>query len=86
MPILAKLDKPSLTPSIRPSHAAATPIEARNAGMSVVAISWDQSENRLASPMPSTVRFNQRMSARHFFSGVDEGAVIAAKGPSNCSL
>ena len=49
--------------------------------MSVVAISWDQSENRLASPMPSTVRFYQRMSAWHFLlSGVEEGAVIAAKG------
>ena len=32
-------NKPSLTPSIRPSHAAATPIEARNVGMSIVAVS-----------------------------------------------
>ena len=49
--------------------------------MSVVAISWDQSENRLASPMPSTVRFNQRMSAWLFLrSGVEEGAVNSEKG------
>jgi hypothetical protein len=66
---------------MRPSHAAATPIEARNAGMRVVAISWDQSENRLASPMPSTVQFNQRMSTWLFFrSGVDEGAFIPCEG------
>jgi hypothetical protein len=69
---LAKLDKPSLTPSMRPSHAAATPIEARNADMSVVAISWDKSENRLANPMPSMVRFSQRMPGWLFLRfGVD---------------
>jgi hypothetical protein len=43
-----------------PSHAAATPIVARNAGIKVVAISWDQSLNKLAKPMPTTVRLSQR--------------------------
>jgi hypothetical protein len=58
---LAKLDSPSETPSIKPSHAAATPIVARNAGITVVAISCDQSLNNDASPMPSTVPFSQRV-------------------------
>jgi hypothetical protein len=43
-----------------PSQAAATPIVARNAGIKVVAISWDQSLNKLAKPMPTTVRLSQR--------------------------
>jgi hypothetical protein len=48
--------------------------------MSVVAISWDKSENRLANPMPSTVRFSQRMPGWLFLRlGVEEGAFIAAK-------
>ena len=58
--ILAKLDNPSETPSINPSHAALAPIVARNAGITDVAISCDQSLNSDARPMPSTVRFSQR--------------------------
>jgi hypothetical protein len=64
---------------MRPSHAAATPIEARNAGISVVAISWDQFEKRLVRPIPSTVRFNQRMRAPFLRSEVEGGAFIAVK-------
>jgi hypothetical protein len=56
---LAKLDNPSDTPSIKPSHAAAPPIVAKNAGITVVAISCDQSLKSDASPIPSTVRFSQ---------------------------
>ncbi len=58
--ILANDDNPSLTPSMIPSHAAATPIVARNAGITVVAISCDQSAHNDASPMPSTVPLSQR--------------------------
>lgn len=61
---MATLDSPSDTPSINPSHAAAAPIVARNAGMTVVAISCDQSLKSDASPMPSTVRFSQAGRAR----------------------
>jgi hypothetical protein len=50
-------------------------------GMSVVAISWDKSENRLANPMPSTVRFSQRTTGWLYLRlGVEGGAFIAAKG------
>lgn len=42
-----------------PSHAAPTPIVARNAGRTVAVISCDQSLKSEASPIPSTVRFNQ---------------------------
>ena len=59
-PFFVKLDSPSETPSMSPSHAAATPIVARKPGSSVVAISCDQSLNSEASPTPSTVRFSQR--------------------------
>jgi hypothetical protein len=34
---------------------------ARKAGMSVVAISWDQSLKSEASPIPTTVRFHQEL-------------------------
>jgi hypothetical protein len=48
--------------------------------MSVVAISWDKSENRLANPTPSTVRFSQRIPGWLYLRlGVEEGAFIAAK-------
>src|SRR5439155_8084203 len=63
---LTKLDNPSDTPSITPSHAAATPIVARNVGRTVVAISCDQSLNKDASPTPSTVRFNHRIFVFEF--------------------
>lgn len=43
-----------------PTHIAATPTVARNAGMMVMGISCDQSLDRKASPMPSTMRFNRR--------------------------
>ena len=46
---------------------AATPIVARKAGMTVVAISCEQSLNSDASPMPSTVRLSQRIRT----AGVD---------------
>ena len=55
----AMRDSPSETPSISPTQNAVTPIIARKAGMTVVAISWDPSLNNDASPMPSTVRFSQ---------------------------
>src|SRR5581483_6727450 len=57
--ILAKLDKPSATPSMTPSQAAATPRLARKAGSSVVAISCDQSLRSDAKPMPKTARLSQ---------------------------
>jgi hypothetical protein len=47
-----------------PSHAAATPMVARNVGKSVVAVSCDQSLKSEVSPMPMTVRFSQRGRAR----------------------
>ena len=47
-----------------PSQAVATPIVARNAGITAVAVSCDQSLNSEASPIPSTVRFNQRKLER----------------------
>src|ERR1039457_5012694 len=47
-----------------PSHAAATPMVARNVGSSVVAVSCDQSLRSEVSPTPMTVRFNQRGRAR----------------------
>ena len=55
------------------------PLEARNAGISVVAISWDQFEKRLVRRIPSTVRFNQRMRAPFLRSEVEGGAFIAVK-------
>ena len=58
--ILEKLESPSDPPSINPSHAAAIPIVAKKAGIRVVAISCDQSPNRLANPMPRTVLVSQR--------------------------
>jgi hypothetical protein len=57
---LCELERPSETPSINPTHAAATPIVARKAGIAVVAISCDQSLRSDASPMPSTVELSQR--------------------------
>src|ERR1700690_865567 len=62
-PNLARLERPSAVPSIKPNHAAATPIEARNAGSIVVAASCDQSLNSDARPMPSTVELSQRRGA-----------------------
>ncbi len=47
---------------MRPSHAVAAPIPARNVGNTVVAISCDQSLNNDARPMPRTVRFSQRFA------------------------
>jgi hypothetical protein len=45
--------------------------------MSVVAILWDESENRLASPTPNTVRFNQRLPLFLLSTGrLEEGALI----------
>ena len=41
-----------------PTQAAAAPMDAMKAGMRAVAISWDQSLNRDAIPMPSTVAFS----------------------------
>jgi hypothetical protein len=41
-----------------PSHAAATPSVARNAGIAAVAISCDQSLKSEASPTPRTVRLS----------------------------
>src|SRR5207237_6012400 len=55
----AKLESPSATPSIAPSHAGPAPIAARNAGRTAVAVSWLQSLNRLVRPTPSTVRLSQ---------------------------
>src|SRR5262249_10453593 len=55
----AKLERPSATPSIAPSHAGPAPITARNAGKTAVAVSWLQSLSRLVRPTPSTVRLSQ---------------------------
>src|SRR5215467_6070416 len=55
----AKLDSPSATPSIAPSHAGPAPIAVRKAGKTAVAVSWLQSLNRLVRPTPSTVRLSQ---------------------------
>jgi hypothetical protein len=59
---LAKLAKPSEVPSINPNHAAEAPKVARKAGMTAVAVSWDQSLNNEANPTPNTVRLSQRAS------------------------
>jgi len=40
-----------------------------------VAISWEKSENKLANPMPSTVRFSQPTLTRFCLIGSFEGAV-----------
>src|SRR5205823_3777717 len=56
---LAKLERPSATPSIAPSHAGPAPIAARKAGKTAVAVSWLQSLNRLVRPTPRTVRLSQ---------------------------
>ena len=45
---------------MNPSHAAATPMVARNVGSKVVAVSCDQSLSSEVSPTPTTVRFNHR--------------------------
>ena len=46
---------------MRPSAALLAPSEARSTGIVVVAISWPTSENRPASPMPSTVELSQQV-------------------------
>jgi hypothetical protein len=62
------------------------PIEARKAGISVVAISWDQSENKLANPMPSTVRFSQPTPTKFRLVWSFEGAVTEGSlWNANCS-
>src|ERR1700735_5884593 len=61
---LAKLERPSETPSITPSANAGAPRLARNAGRIAVAASCPQSENRLARPIPSTPRVSQRFWGR----------------------
>src|ERR1700678_4436097 len=66
---VAKLERPSETPSITPSANAGAPRLARNAGRIAVAASCPQSENRLARPMPRTPRVSQR------FAGADELAL-----------
>src|ERR1700736_3356816 len=68
----AKLERPSEIPSITPSAYAGAPRLARNAGRIEVAASCPHSENRLARPMPSTPRVNQR------FEGCDGDAETAA--------
>ena len=64
---------------MRPSHAAATSIEARNAGISVVAISWDQFEKRLVRPIPSTVIQPAYACTPFLRSEMEGGAFIAVK-------
>ena len=46
-----------------PSQPGPAPSEARKAGRIAVAISWLQSLNKLVSPIPSVVRFNQNVCA-----------------------
>ena len=65
---------PSDTPSIRPSHAAATPRLARKAGSTAVAISCDQSLKRLANPMPNTVRLHHLEGLAGVMAGIDDNA------------
>ncbi len=55
-----KLEKPSARPSIKPSTAEPAPTDASSTGIAVVAISWPMSENILAKPIPTTLRFRQR--------------------------
>jgi hypothetical protein len=55
---LAKLEKPSASPSMSPKTADPAPTEASNAGIAEVAISCPTSEKKLASPIPRTVEFS----------------------------
>src|SRR5271168_1035833 len=71
---LAKLARPSETPSITPRAKAGAPMLARKAGRIEVAASCPQSLNKLARPMPQTPLVSQR-----FEGGVEEavaGAVL----------
>jgi hypothetical protein len=76
-----------------PSHAAATPMVARNVGKSVVAVSCDQSLRSEVSPMPMTVRFSQRGRARADVLGMFYGplrrlpyVVLKLPGADACSM
>src|ERR1700683_4680988 len=71
---LAKLERPSETPSITPSAAAGAPRLARKAGRIDVAASCPQSEKRLARPMPSTPRVSQLLPGR-------SDAIVSITGP-----
>jgi hypothetical protein len=58
------VETPSATPSMTPRAKAGAPSTVeRNTGRMAVAISWFQSLNRLASPMPRMLRFNQPLGA-----------------------
>src|SRR4029077_14830663 len=54
----AKLERQSAMPSMAPSQTGPAPMAARNPGSRAFAVSWLQSQKRLVSPTPRTVRLS----------------------------